>query len=168
MSTPWKETSSSPWEYNFLSSYIMEEVHLWSFPTSVSNVSARAKSLPDGVRYERKVKVNLAHSYLTVCDPMDYTIHVNLQARILEWVAFPSSRDLPTPGIKPRPPTSQLDSLPTELPGKPMRGRTAKGRVIRKRMMLPRLPCRGRESEGTGMHLCPHSISGVLTSLPPT
>ena len=33
----------------------MEEVHPWSFPTSGSNVSsAKAKSLPDGVRYERK------------------------------------------------------------------------------------------------------------------
>ena len=29
---------------------------------------------------------------LTLCDPMDYTIHWILQARILEWVAFPFSR----------------------------------------------------------------------------
>ena len=29
---------------------------------------------------------------LTLCDPMDYTIHGILQARILEWVAFPFSR----------------------------------------------------------------------------
>ena len=36
--------------------------------------------------------MNLAQLFLTVCDPMDYTIHVNLQARILEWIAFPSSR----------------------------------------------------------------------------
>ena len=28
----------------------------------------------------------------TLCDPMDYTIHGILQARILEWVAFPFSR----------------------------------------------------------------------------
>ena len=26
------------------------------------------------------------------CDPMDYTVHGILQARILEWVAFPFSR----------------------------------------------------------------------------
>ena len=26
------------------------------------------------------------------CDPMDYTAHGILQARILEWVAFPFSR----------------------------------------------------------------------------
>ena len=29
---------------------------------------------------------------LTPCDPMDYTVHGILQARILEWVAFPFSR----------------------------------------------------------------------------
>ena len=28
----------------------------------------------------------------TLCDPMDYTVHGILQARILEWVAFPFSR----------------------------------------------------------------------------
>ena len=31
-------------------------------------------------------------SCLTFCDPMDYTVHGILQARILEWVAFPFSR----------------------------------------------------------------------------
>ena len=30
---------------------------------------------------------------------MDYTVHGILQARILEWVAFPSPGDLPKPGI---------------------------------------------------------------------
>ena len=36
--------------------------------------------------------VKVAWSCLTFCDPMDYTIHGILQARILEWVAFPFSR----------------------------------------------------------------------------
>ena len=36
-----------------------------------------------------------------------------------EWVAFPFSMDLPNPGIKPRSPTLQADSLPVEPPGKP-------------------------------------------------
>ena len=35
-----------------------------------------------------KVKVKVAQSCLTVCDPMDYTVYRILQARILEWVAF--------------------------------------------------------------------------------
>ena len=40
------------------------------------------------------------------------------QARILEWVVMPSSRDLPNPEIKPRSPGMQADSLPSEPPGK--------------------------------------------------
>ena len=35
------------------------------------------------------VKVKVAQSCPTLCDPMDYTVHGILQARILEWVAFP-------------------------------------------------------------------------------
>ena len=38
-----------------------------------------------------KVKVKVAQSCLTLCDPMDL-VHGILQARILEWVAFPFSR----------------------------------------------------------------------------
>ena len=33
-----------------------------------------------------------SHSVMSDCDPMDYTVHGILQARILEWVAFPFSR----------------------------------------------------------------------------
>ena len=40
----------------------------------------------------QKVKVKVAQSCPTLCDPMDYTVHGILQARILEWVAFPFSR----------------------------------------------------------------------------
>ena len=53
---------------------------------------------------------------------MDYTVHGILQAKILEWVASPFSRDLPNPGIKPRSPALQADStdsLPTEPQVKP-------------------------------------------------
>ena len=34
----------------------------------------------------------IAQSCPTLCNPMDYTVHGILQARILEWVAFPFSR----------------------------------------------------------------------------
>ena len=37
------------------------------------------------------VKVKVAQSCLTLCDPVDYTVHGILQARILECVAFPFS-----------------------------------------------------------------------------
>ena len=36
--------------------------------------------------------VKVAQSCLTLCDPMDYTVLGILQARVLEWVAFPFSR----------------------------------------------------------------------------
>ena len=50
---------------------------------------------------------------------MDYRVHGILQARILEWLAFLFSRDLPNPGMEPRSPSLQVDSLPVEPPGKP-------------------------------------------------
>ena len=67
-------------------------------------------------------------SCLTLCDPMDCSppgswVHGILQARILEWVAMPSSRDPSDPGIEPTSPMSpalQADSSPLALPGKPL------------------------------------------------
>ena len=38
-------------------------------------------------------KVQVAQLCPTLCDPMDYTVHGILQARILEWVAFPFSME---------------------------------------------------------------------------
>ena len=38
------------------------------------------------------LKLKVGQLCLAVCDPMDYTVHGILQARILEWVAFPFSR----------------------------------------------------------------------------
>ena len=37
-------------------------------------------------------EVKVAQSRPTLCGPMDYTVHGILQARILEWVAFPFPR----------------------------------------------------------------------------
>ena len=37
-------------------------------------------------------EVKVSHSCATLCDPMDWTVHGILQARILEWVACPFSR----------------------------------------------------------------------------
>ena len=39
-----------------------------------------------------KVKVKVAQLCPTFCNPMGYTVHGILQARILEWVAFPFSK----------------------------------------------------------------------------
>ena len=67
----------------------------------------------------------VAQLCLTLCDLMDCSHQAPLsmgilQARILEWAAiFLLQGILPTPGIEPRSPALQADSLPFELPGKP-------------------------------------------------
>ena len=55
----------------------------------------------------------------TLCDPMDYTVHGILRARILVRVAFPFSRGSSQPRIEPRYSAMQVDFLPAELPRKP-------------------------------------------------
>ena len=63
--------------------------------------------------------VKVAQLCPTLCDPMVYTVHGILQARILEWVAFAFSRGSSQPWIEPRSPTLQVDSSPAEPQGKP-------------------------------------------------
>ena len=62
----------------------------------------------------REVKVKFAQTCPTLCESMEFS-------RPESWSGqpFPSPGDLPTPGIKPRSPTLQADSLPAEPPGKP-------------------------------------------------
>ena len=67
----------------------------------------------------------VAQSCLTLCDPMDCSLPGSsvcgiLQARILEWVAMPSSRGSSVPGIEPRSPALQAETLLSEPPGKPI------------------------------------------------
>ena len=71
---------------------------------------------------------------LILCNPMDCSlpgssVHCILQARILEWVAIPFSRDLPNPGFKRGSPALQADALPSEPPGKPWVNRS-KGSLL--------------------------------------
>ena len=75
-----------------------------------------------------KSESEVAQSGLTLCDPMDCSlsgssVHGIFQARVLEWIAFPSPGDLPNPGIKPGSPTLQADALPSEPPRKQSRGK---------------------------------------------
>ena len=46
------------------------------------------------------MKVKVTQSCLTLCDPMDYTVHGILQAIILGWVAFPFSKGSSQPRVK--------------------------------------------------------------------
>ena len=50
--------------------------------------------------------------------PMDYTVHGILRPEYWSGLSCPSPGDLPDPGIEPRSPASQADSLPPDPPGK--------------------------------------------------
>ena len=67
---------------------------------------------------DKQTCLKVAQSCPTLCDPMDYTIHGILQARILKGQPFPSPEDLPNPGTEPRSPALQVDSLTAEPQGK--------------------------------------------------
>ena len=61
------------------------------------------------------------------CSPPASSVHAILQARILEWVAMPSSRGPTNPGIEPRPFALQEDCLPSE----PLRKGAAAAKSLR-------------------------------------
>ena len=71
----------------------------------------------------KTMKMEAAQSCSTLCEPMGSlpgsSVHGIFQARLLEQVAISFSRDLPDPGIEPRSPGLQADTLPSEPPGKP-------------------------------------------------
>ena len=91
-----------------------------SQPRDRTQVSDSLPTEPQGklkMQYRLYVYIyiqNITQSCQTLCDPMDYTVHGILQARILEWVAIPFSRG----SSQPRDRTQVSDSLPTEQQGK--------------------------------------------------
>ena len=65
----------------------LEEPTLWRWwPCGKADICAMCQC----VECDQRNKV--AELCSTLCNPMDYTVHGFLQARILEWVAFPFSR----------------------------------------------------------------------------
>ena len=71
-----------------------------------------------------KVKVLVTQSSPTLYDPRTVACQASLSmgfSRQEYWsgLPFPSPGDLPDPGIEPRSPTLQADSLLSEPPGKP-------------------------------------------------
>ena len=64
------------------------------------------------------VKVKVTQSRLPLCDPMDDTVHGILQARMLEWVAFPFFRGSSQCRDWTQVSRIAVDSLPAEPPGK--------------------------------------------------
>ena len=79
---------------------------------------------------------------LTLCDPMDDTVHEILQARTLEWVAFPFSRGSSQPRDQTQVSALQADSLPAEPPGETKN--TGVGRLsLLQQIFLTQEPNRG-------------------------
>ena len=75
---------------------------------------------------ESEKKVLVSQSCLTLCYPMTVAHQAPLSigfSRQEYWsgLLLPSPGDLPNPGIEPRPPALQVDSLLAELQGKPSR-----------------------------------------------
>ena len=66
-----------------------ESPNIYQVPTEYKHLRLSAQALHI---WWKKVKVKVAQSCLTLCNPMDYIVNGILQARILEWVAFPFSR----------------------------------------------------------------------------
>ena len=69
-------------------------------------------------RISERTEVKVAQSCPTLCDPMNYTVHEVLQARILECVAFPFSRGSSQARYRTRSPTLLADTLPLSHKGK--------------------------------------------------
>ena len=90
---------------------------LWFTQAKDWNLSKCCSQYNDGVLSHARLFV----SPWTVCSLPVFFVHGSSQARTLEWVATSSSReDLLYPGIKPRSPTLQVDSLLSEPSGKPI------------------------------------------------
>ena len=74
------------------------------------------------------VCVLVAQSCPTLCDPVDPSCQVPpfmgfSRQKYWSGLPFPSPEGLSDPGIEPRPPASQADSLPAEPPGLRAQGR---------------------------------------------
>ena len=65
------------------------------------------------------VKVKAAQSCPTLCDPVGYTVHGILQARVQEWAAFPCSKGSSQARDRTQTSVLEADSLPAEPQGKP-------------------------------------------------
>ena len=92
-----------------------------------------------------RVKVKVAQKCPALCNPMDCSPQAPLSmefSRQKYWSGypFPSSRDLPDPGIKPGSPALQAGSLPSEPP--------RKTRLIQQTGPNDRHDTRGKESHG--------------------
>ena len=109
------------WESRLLPDYLSATPRMLPFSTQ----SKRAQpSRPHFSLQDKREDRIFTQSCPTLCDPTDCSlpgspVHEILQARILEWVVFPSTGDLSNPGINSMSPALLADSLPLSHQGSP-------------------------------------------------
>ena len=114
-------------------------------------------------------KLLVPQSYLTLCDPVDCSpLGSSLMgfSRQEYWsgLSFPSPGDLPDPGIKPRSPTMQADSLPSEPPGKAQSKPVRRMTVVGEYIPLSTLSLKGPQGSLQGVTFA--GTSPALTATP--
>ena len=85
---------------------------------SASKVDVKMNACKTLRPMSEKVKMKVAQWCPTLCDPMDDTVHGILQARTLEWVAFPFSKGSSQPRDQTQVPHIAGRVLPAEPQGK--------------------------------------------------
>ena len=80
----------------------------WNLPVYLKNVKHEIVEPGNNLSLKSDLSLvsEVAQSCPTLCNPMDSSlpgssVHGIFQAKVLEWVAFPSPGDLPNPGLKP-------------------------------------------------------------------
>ena len=99
-------SGSQNWSLTFLRSSQSHCPHWTSFQAQAS-FGSMSTLMAAKFSHSLCMHAKPLQSHLTLWDPMDCSlpgssVHRILQARILEWVVMPSSRDLPNKGIEPK------------------------------------------------------------------
>ena len=95
-----------------ISSLVNGLISPWNSPGQ--NTGVGSHSLLQGIFPTQELNPGLPH-----CRQILYQLSHQGNPSILEWVAYPVSRESSDPWVEPKSPALQADSLPAELPGNP-------------------------------------------------
>ena len=124
----WSESFIVPLIWNLPYIILQCFLNCTAYPFTVTkNTPGQEMGIWDRISYLLCICAKLLQFCPTLCDPVDcslsgFSIHGIIQARVLEWVAMSSSRDLPNPGTEPASltfPELASGSLPLVPTGKP-------------------------------------------------
>ena len=77
---------------SFSVSFVLNTLHVLVSTSCVKRSHYNASRATVAISWGKWSEVKVTQSCPTLCDPMDYSVHGILQARILEWEAIPFSR----------------------------------------------------------------------------